>query len=283
VLNGSLFSQNLSDADFSSIRKEVYRYCGIKISPRKKQMVEGRLRSRIRSLGLESFTRYCQLVFAENAGKEEFLHLVDAITTNKTEFFREPAHFTYLSTTLLPSLLQAKNRSSSRPLQVWSSACSTGQEPYTLAIELAEFRRLNPSFSFQIMGTDICTQVLEVARRAVYSDEVATAIPPDLRKRYLLRSKKRNGQIRIAPEIRQLVRFRRLNLNEREYGIKGKIDIIFCRNVIIYFDAQTQEAILQRLIRCLRTGGFLFMGHSETIHGMALPLRPLAPTIYQKI
>lgn len=280
---GSLFTQTLAPADFDRICSEVYEYCGINIAPTKQQMVEGRLRKRIRALGLSSFSEYCTSVFRKGEIQDEFIHLVDAITTNKTEFFREPAHFSFLKRQLLPALIQG-SQPMIRPLRIWSSACSTGQEPYSLAMELAEFNRLQERFEFQVFATDICTQVLEIATRAVYSSEVAADIPPDLQNRYLLKSKKSgSGLVRIAPEIRKLVRFRRLNLKEHDYSIKGKMDIIFCRNVIIYFDNQTQETILRRLALCLRKGGYLFLGHSEAIHGMNLPVRQVAPTIYERI
>ncbi len=279
----SLFNQQLSNADFELICSQVYDYCGINISPAKRQMVEGRLRSRVRALGLRSFSEYCQSVFSNSGFQGEFIHLVDAITTNKTEFFREPAHFSYLKNELLPALHLGKFPLR-RPLRVWSSACSTGQEPYSLAMELAEFKRTYNDFDFRVQATDISTQVLGVAVRAIYNDDLASDIPVSYQKRYLLKSKDAaNKLLRIGPEIRKCVQFARLNLNDADYGQKGKMDIIFCRNVIIYFDAKTQEAILRKLALCLRMGGYLFLGHSETIHGMDLPVRAIAPTIYERI
>jgi len=279
----SLFTQQLSSADFGLICSQVYDYCGINISAAKKQMVEGRLRKRVRALGVGSFSEYCNHVFSGDAFQDEFIHLVDAITTNKTEFFREPAHFSYLTNELLPTIHLGK-QPLRRPLRVWSSACSTGQEPYSLAMELSEFKRLHDDFDFQVQATDISTQVLRIAIRAIYNDDLASDIPETYQKRYLLKSKDANRSLlRIGPKIRRLVRFGRLNLNDVKYGMKAKMDIIFCRNVIIYFDAKTQEAILRKLALCLRLGGYLFLGHSETIHGMDLPVRAIAPTIYERI
>ncbi len=279
----SLFTQQLSNADFELICNRVYDYCGINISSTKKQMVEGRLRKRVRALGLPSFAKYCTSVFNNSSFQGEFIHLVDAITTNKTEFFREPAHFAYLTNELLPALHLGKSPLQ-RPLRIWSSACSTGQEPYSLAMELAEFKRSYADFDFRVQATDICTQVLNIASKAIYSDELAGDIPVNYQKQYLLKSRDASSRLmRISPEIRRCVKFCRLNLNDNDYGIKGKMDIIFCRNVIIYFDARTQEAILKRLALCLRIGGYLFLGHSETIHGMTLPVRAIAPTIYERI
>lgn len=279
----SLFTQQLGNADFELICSQVYDYCGINISAAKRQMVEGRLRKRVRALGMNSFAEYCDSVFSNDSFQGEFIHLVDAITTNKTEFFREPAHFSYLTNELLPVLHLGKFPLR-RPLRIWSSACSTGQEPYSLAMELAEFKRAHNDFDFRVQGTDICTQVLNIATRAIYSDDLATDIPADYQSRYLLRSKDASSKLmRIGPKIRRCVQFGRLNLNNSDYGLKAKMDIIFCRNVIIYFDARTQETILKRLALCLRKGGHLFLGHSETIHGMELPVRPIAPTIYERI
>ncbi len=284
VLNGTLFNQRLTPADFDLICSEVYEYCGINITPSKKQMVEGRLRSRIRILGLSTFTDYCDFVFRNGGLQDEFIHLIDSVTTNKTDFFREPAHFSYLNSQFLPAMMREGKTSMHSPLYIWSSACSTGQEPYSLAMELAEFKRQYDDFDFRILATDISTQVLGICKRAVYSVDASADIPAELKRRYLLKSKdSRSKLVRIVPEIRRLVKFRRLNLKERDYGINRKMDVIFCRNVIIYFDGKTQEAILRRLSLCLRKGGLLFLGHSEAIHGMDLPVRPLAPTIYERI
>ncbi len=150
-------------------------------------MVEGRLRSRIPSLGLDSFSEYCDFVFPSGGTQDEFIHLVAAITTNKTEFFREPAHFYYLKNHLLPSMLTSRDISPERPLRVWSAACSTGQEPYSLAMELAVDNRLQEQLYFQIFATDISTQVLETCKKAIYNVDVAAGIPRDFQKRYLLK------------------------------------------------------------------------------------------------
>ena len=279
----SLFNQQLSNAEFKLICGQVYDYCGINISPAKRQMVEGRLRSRVRALGLPSFAEYCHSVFSNGSFQGEFIHLVDAITTNKTEFFRESAHFSYLSNQLLPALHEGKFPLR-RPLRVWSSACSTGQEPYSLAMEFAEYKRLHNDFEFQVQATDISTKVLQIAVRAVYGYDLAADIPVEYQKRYLLKSKDSTSNLfRVGPEIRRRVQFGRLNLNDTDYCMKCQLDIVFCRNVIIYFDAKTQEAILRRLALCLRMGGHLFLGHSETIHGMDLPVRAVAPTIYERV
>jgi chemotaxis protein methyltransferase CheR len=282
----TLFNQKLKPVDFNLIRKEVYDYCGIKITPVKKQMVEGRLRRRLKALGMHSYDDYCDFVFRkrDQHDDDEFIHLVDAITTNKTEFFREPVHFSYLSSQVVPKFLKRASGGNTPVFRIWSAACSTGQEPYSMAMELAEYARLQQTFLFQVYGTDICTKVLETAKKAVYNFDDAVSIPSGLKQRYLLKSKKSSSNlVRVVPELRKKVSLRRLNLKDRDFGVKGKMDVIFCRNVIIYFDTKTQEDILRRLALCLRKGGYLFLGHSESIHGMELPIKPVAPTIYERI
>ena len=179
----SLFNQTLSNADFELICSKVYDYCGISISAAKRQMVEGRLRKRVRALELPSFSDYCSAVFRNGAFQDEFIHLVDAITTNKTEFFREPAHFSYLTKQLLPAVHQG-HIPLRRPFRIWSSACSTGQEPYSLAMELTEYQRAHSDFDFQVLATDICTQVLQIATRAVYAIDIAADIPAEYQKSF---------------------------------------------------------------------------------------------------
>ena len=166
---------------------------------------------------------------------------------------------------------------------VWSAGCSTGQEPYTLAMVLSEFAASQPDFDFQILATDISTRVLEKAKDAIYAEELLSPVPQLMKKKYLLRSKDRtSGLVRIAPELREKVRFRRLNFLEGDFGVREPLDIIFCRNVIIYFDRKTQERLLQRFHSHMRPGAHIFMGHSETLSGLDVPLVSVFPTVYRK-
>jgi chemotaxis protein methyltransferase CheR len=167
---------------------------------------------------------------------------------------------------------------------IWSAGCSTGQEPYTLAMVLSEFAVSRPGFDFHILATDISTRVLEKAKNAVYDEDVVAPVPQPLKKKYLLRSKDRSsGLVKIAPELRGKVSFRRLNFMEGDFGLREQLDIIFCRNVIIYFDRQTQERLLQRFYGHMRSGAHIFMGHSETLSGLDVPLVSVYPTVYQKM
>ena len=272
----------LSTRDFKQLSAFIEKEVGIQLPPTKQVMVESRLRKRLRALGLSDFPSYMARVFGPSRDEGEIIHLIDAVTTNKTDFFREPHHFTYLAREALPELLAEGDGRSTHPLTVWSAASSTGEEPYTLAMvlsELAESQALN----WQILATDISTAVLERARRAIYTDACAAAIPGVLKHKYLLRSRDRaQGLVRIHPRLRQRVTFQRLNLLSRHYNLPRPIDVIFCRNVFIYFNRATQAQILMRFVEALRPGGFVFLGHSETTNGLSVPLVQIAPTIYQK-
>lgn len=276
-------SAKLSDKQFTRLQYFIEGELGIRMPPVKKVMLESRLQKRLRLLQLSDFESYLDLAFSDKERAGELIHLIDVVTTNKTDFFREADHFTILKDRLLPHMYLNEGIGRSRPLQVWSAASSTGEEPYTLAIVLAEFGRENSGFGFHILGTDISTRVLEAGRKAIYPEERVAPISEELRKRYLLRSRDSEKRlVRIRPELRKHVSFQRQNLMEDQYEIRGSFDVVFCRNVIIYFERPNQERILTRLVRYLRPGGYLFLGHSETLAGMNLNLTTVAPTVYQK-
>jgi chemotaxis protein methyltransferase CheR len=269
---------SLSGKQFVRLKDFIYSHCGIKITEAKRTMVEARLRKRLKSLGIESFSLYCDYLFSAKGMEEELTHMIDQVTTNKTDFFRESAHFDYLARKALPELTAIK-----KTITVWSAGCSTGEEPYTLAMVLSEFAGGRPGVRFMILATDISTRVLEKAKVAVYDGETVEPIPPALKHKYLLRSKDRTRDLyRMKPELRECVKFRQLNLMDGDFGFREQMDIIFCRNVIIYFDKPTQEQLLKRFCGLLSPYGYLFMGHSETLFGMDLPLVQAAPTVYRK-
>jgi chemotaxis protein methyltransferase CheR len=270
----------LKEKDFSRLSGFIESTTGIRIPESKKTMLEARLQRRLRSLRLYSFDEYCAYLFSKKGMREESIHMIDAVATNKTDFFREPEHFDYLTDRVLPELLQLYGLGIRKTLKVWSAGCSTGEEAYTLAMVLSEFAGACPGFSFSVLATDISTKALEIARTGVYEEQSAEPIPLEVRRRYLLRSKERS-LVKIAPEIRRLVDFRRVNLMDEEYGMH-EVHVIFCRNVIIYFNRHTQILLLRRLCRRLARGGYILMGHSETLHGMPLPLIPVAAAIYRK-
>jgi chemotaxis protein methyltransferase CheR len=279
---GSWTDAKLSPREFARLADFIEHHCGIRMPPAKKVMVESRLRKRLRELGLAGFSEYCDRVLGAKEGDGELVHMIDAVTTNKTDFFREPQHFEYLVKAALPTLMREQGSGIRRPLMVWSAGCSSGEEPYTLAMVLAEVAERLPGFRYLLLATDICTKVLGKAKAAVYEEDRVEPVPPELRRKYLLRSKDREKRVvRIAPELRSLVRFRRLNFLDDDFGLREPIDVVFCRNVFIYFDRPTQEAVLHRFCRHLVPGGYVFLGHSETINGLRVPLVPVAPTVYR--
>ena len=283
-VNRARFDAHLNHRDFERFSKLVYEQCGIRLPQHKRSMLESRLRKRLREHNLLSFEDYAAMIFDGEIPVGEIVKLIDVVTTNKTDFFREPAHFDFLTKQALP-LLTAEGRGTSRnPLRLWSAGCSTGKEPYTLAMILQEFQGHHPDFTYHILGTDISTDVLEKARVGIYHQDKAIPIPAPLRKKYLLKSKNTADKlVRIIPELRSKVHFARLNFMQEHFDFDEPFDVIFCRNVMIYFDRSTQEKLLAKLAGCLAPGRFLFLGHSETVLGLNLPLVQLAPSIYRKI
>ncbi len=273
--------EGISDADFARLRSLIYAQSGINLSADKKTMLELRIKRRLRSLELSSFAQYCEYLFGHHGQRDEIVHLIDVVTTNKTDFFREPAHFDYLVRKAIPDLMTRNE--SGRELLIWSAGCSTGEEPYTLAIFLSEYATTHAGFRFRLLATDISHTVLAKARLGVFSAEAVLPVPAEIRRKYFLRSRDAaSHRARVVPELRKLVDFRRLNFKDADFGLTEKADVIFCRNVIIYFDRATQEHILQKLARHLVPQGYFFVGHAEALHDMDLPLEPVAPAAYRK-
>jgi chemotaxis protein methyltransferase CheR len=275
----SVESIQLSLKEFNILSRLIYDACGIHLSPKKRVLLESRLRKRLAELKLDSYAHYCDYVTGVTGKREELVPLIDAVATNKTDFFREPMHFQFMREELLPCYAAAN---ASPTFKIWSAACSSGEEPYTLAMVMEEFCLQQP-MDYRITATDISTKALDKARIAVYSERTITPIPLNTRKRYLLRSKDaRNRTVRIAPRLRSKVHFKRLNLMDEALDVDYDFDLILCRNVLIYFDRTTQEKVVKKMVSHLRTGGYLFIGHSESIYHMQLPLQQVRPTIFQK-
>lgn len=274
------FKAELSEEDFNVFSRFIYSEFGIKMPPIKRVMLQGRLLKRIRELGFNSYTDYKEFLFSKEGLDKELLHFLSVVTTNKTDFFREPGHFIFLNDEVLSEFVPS---SAQPPLKVWSAGCSSGEEPYTISIVLNEFERLNPFFKFEILGTDISSNVLEKAARGVYPFERISTIPLELKKRYFLRSKdSQNPTVRVSPLLQQKMRLAYLNLMDPVYDIKETFDVIFCRNVLIYFDRATQEKVINKLCNHLKPGGYFFIGHSESLSGMTVPLEHIKPTIFRK-
>jgi chemotaxis protein methyltransferase CheR len=267
----------LSDEEFRRISGFIQGEFGIKLPEKKKSMVEARLRKRLRQMGLDTFEEYCEHVFDKDGDGNELQNMIDVITTNKTDFFREPKHFEYLSNNLLPELAEDKDIDS---LRIWSAGCSTGEEPYTLSMVMDNYSE----FDYHITATDISAEVLYKAADAIYSEERIEDIEDDIRNKYFLRSKDRSSKlVRVVSEIRERVKFMQLNLMDEEYPFEEPFDMIFFRNVMIYFERSTQERLINRFSNYLKKGGHLFIGHSETMLGIKAPFKQVTSTVYKHI
>jgi len=263
--------------DFDYLRKLSNERTGIVVSDDKYDMFYSRLSRRVRKLGLRNFSEYCDLIRNEERD-EEVLELVNAITTNLTAFFRENHHFDYLASSVLPDLML--RNASSRKIRIWSAGCSTGEEPYSLAIMLRE--TLPAGWDARILATDIDSNVLQQAASAVYPEERIKGLPKQRLKRWFLRGKgKHAGRVRLKPEVRQLIDFDQLNLMQR-WALDEPMDVIFCRNVIIYFDKPTKRRLVERYADAMKSDGHLFIGHSESLFKLTDRFELIGNTIYRR-
>ncbi|SCB59429.1 chemotaxis protein methyltransferase CheR [Rhizobium aethiopicum] len=270
----------ISKRNFDKLARFIYDYSGIKMPPTKLTMLEGRLRRRLRATDHSTFDDYCDFLFNHDGLAQEAVYLIDVVTTNKTDFFREAKHFDYLQSVALPAIVN----SGVRTIRAWSSACSTGAEPYTMAMVLAEFTEGRNDVSYSVLATDLSTDVLQTARRGIYPEDLIAPVPRDLQRKYVLTAKQPDRrEVRITPKLRSKIGFARMNLMDEKYPIGDPMNLIFCRNVLIYFDKQTQAGVLSRLCSCLAKGGYMFIGHSESITGFDLPLQQVSNTVYQRI
>jgi chemotaxis protein methyltransferase CheR len=273
----------LSDREFQRFSSFIFDHTGIKMPPAKKTMLEARLQKRLKANSIHSFEEYGNFVFSQEGRTDELIHFIDVVTTNKTDFFREPAHFEYMVKTAIPNIIKSREDLRREPLRIWSAGCSTGEEPYTLAMVLSEYAVSNPGFMAAITASDICTQVLKTAHTGIYPEERTDTIPLNLKKKYLTRSReKTRSLVRICHQLRSMVSFRRINFMDDDLGISEKMDIIFCRNVVIYFDKQTQQTLMKKFHKQLRPGGYLFIGHSETLNNLDVDFKAVASTVYRK-
>jgi chemotaxis protein methyltransferase CheR len=275
---------HLDMRDFQRIATLIGKEVGIKLPPAKRLMVEGRLRRRLRHLDLDSFADYGDYLFRQDGLERELPFLINAVTTNKTDFFREPEHFECMQATLVPTLLKSRNERMPL-LKVWSAASSTGAEAFTIAMVLADLASARNDFRFAVLGTDISTDVLAAGRRAVYPADQIAPVPPGMQSRYVMHARRPGSrpEIRIVPELRKQVRFDRLNLMDDTYPYDRDVDIIFLRNVLIYFEKSDQAAVIKRLVGHLRPGGYLLLGHSESMIGTSITMRQIAPAVFQKV
>jgi chemotaxis protein methyltransferase CheR len=266
----------LNNDVFKRFRALVYRECGINLTDHKRAMFSSRLQKRLSQLGLTSFQDYYDLVVGGHSDAE-LTTMLDCISTNQTEFFREPHHFTFLRERVLPELAVDKT------VRIWSTACSSGEEPYSIAMTLSDTIDSPSTWNCRILASDISTRMLAKAATGQYSHEKINSLSSDLvRRHFLLGKGSRRELVKIKPHIANMAVFRRINLMDDRYPIKSLLDVIFCRNVMIYFDRETQAKVLARLSRYLKPGGYLFLGHSETMQGISDAFHYVAPTIYRK-
>jgi len=275
----------LTEKDRSKLSDFIERTYGIQMPSSKKIMLQSRLQKRALQLGHTSIHQYVDFLFSPEGLTKELDQFATIVSTHKTDFFREADHFTALRNTLLPVLTENNTLGKNDTFVAWSSASSTGEEVYTIAMTIYDFFKKLGNFYplFKVIGTDISENIIEYARKGIYSDNSLSTIPVEYRG-YLMRSRdpKRHA-IRVVPELRQHTDFRLQNLMDSQYKVKKGMHIIFCRNVLIYFDRPTQEQILTKLVGLLAPGGFLFIGHSESLSGMNLPVSQVQSTIYRKI
>jgi len=258
----------------------VSQHTGISLSDAKRDMVYSRLARRLRHLGLDNFNAYCQLLTSDTA-ENELGHFTNSITTNLTSFFREPHHFDYLANQLLPECMSLNKLN--RRLRIWSAGCSTGEEPYSIAMTVMEHLPKNHGWDVKILATDLDTNVLETAKRAVYPEERLTGINEKRCQRWFKKGRGENaGLLQAKSALRDLVTFKQLNLM-KDWPMQGTFDIIFCRNVLIYFDKPTQGVLMERFASLIAGHGRLFIGHSETLYRVTEKFKLQGQTVYRKV
>jgi chemotaxis protein methyltransferase CheR len=279
--NVPVFQTELAEPEFNRLSKFIMSEYGIKMPPEKRVMLQSRLQRRLKALNIGNFREYVDFVFSPKGQVEEVIHMMDVVSTNKTDFFRESNHFDFLLCDALPDLFLNQKM---KNISAWSAGCSSGEEPYTIAITLSEFRERHPGFEFSITASDISTKMLEKAAAAIYPEEKIQDVPHSIKTKYFLRSKDREvKKIRVIPELRSKISFYRQNLLYLLQENNPQHSIVFCRNVLIYFDRNNQQTILSRLCDHLKPGGYLFLGHSESITGFELPVQQIKPTVFKHL
>jgi chemotaxis protein methyltransferase CheR len=271
------------DSEFTLFATLIEREAGIHLSPAKKALLTSRLLARLRLLGMKSFGAYYRHVVHDD--REELVQLLDAICTNETHFFREPHHFDFLTRQAVPRWqMEAREGRREKRIRVWSAGCSSGEEPYSLAMTLGGLLPAGEGWTVDILATDLSTRILAKARAGIYPEARLTDVPLAVRRRCFLRgTNTQEGKVKIAPEVANLVRFERLNLTDDAYSVPSGLDLVLCRNVLIYFQPELRRRVMERLCGHLAVGGYFLLGHAESLAPSALPVRTCLPTVYQKV
>jgi chemotaxis protein methyltransferase CheR len=271
----------LKPADFQRFSEMVRRHSGIHLGAVKSELLRARLAKRMRALSLTSFREYYQAVLADETG-EELARMLDVVTTNKTEFFREDKHFVLLAQSFLPELLKAAAQRADKTLRIWSAACSSGEEAYTLAM-CAKEASVGMDVKVKVLGTDLSSRMIHRATEGAYEMEKMRGVPPSLLQKYF--DPEGKGAVRtyrVGEDLREMVQFHRFNLNDGSFPFRNQFDVIFCRNVMIYFDQPVQEDLVRRMAGVLRKGGYFFTGLAESLLAIKHPLKPVAASVYVK-
>jgi chemotaxis protein methyltransferase CheR len=273
---------SITDDEFQAFQHLIYTETGITLNESKRCLVCSRLSKRLRSLRIGSYLDYYDYLLRHDSNGQELQQMVNCITTNKTDFFREQHHFHFLTSKLFPQLVAAAKAGAPRKLRIWCAASSRGHEPYSIAMTMREFAPFDSTWDTRLLASDIDTDVLDAAEQGVFSTEDLEPVAESLKQRYFQRGFGQfAGQARAKPTLRQLITFRQLNLIAEHWPIQAKFDVIFCRNVMIYFDVETQQRVIEHLTRYLKPSGYLLLGHSENIQWASHYLRPLGNTIFQ--
>lgn len=276
----NIYKAVLSDADFTTLARIITRETGIKMPVAKKVMLQARLKKRLTALNIDSFNEYTKHVLSKEGFATELIHMIDAVSTNKTDFFREPVHFEVLRDLVLPQFIAGN---STQPFRAWSAGCSSGEEPYNIAMVIDDFLKGRSQKDYYIRASDISTDILRTAINGVYAEQRVAPVPKYMLHKYFMRSKNQTKKLfKVVPEIRSKIQFSRINFMDDTFKVPERFDVIFCRNVLIYFDRDIQEAVIRKLLNHLKPGGYLFIGHSESLIDMHLPLTSVRPTVFRK-
>ncbi|MHC4182030.1 MAG: CheR family methyltransferase [Planctomycetota bacterium] len=273
----------LSNKEFELFRKLIYKSCGIHLTSSKKELVKARLSKRLTKTGINSFEQYYKFVTRHDKSGNELVHLLDSISTNKTDFFREKRHFDFLNAKLLPELIKKKEKARNKILRIWCAASSSGEEPYTLAITILNHINPNDGWNIKILATDISTKILQKAIKGIYGRDSLKGISPAIVSAHFKRVViDKSNCFQVKDHLKKLITFRRFNLMSPKFPFRNPFDFIFCRNVMIYFDTETQHGLISKFYDCLPKDGHLFIGHSETLSKKTHGFKYIEPAVYQK-
>lgn len=273
---------HITDKEFQAFRHLIFQEAGISLSEAKRALVASRLARRLRHFGFTSYGQYYTYLMEHDPDGHERVEMVNCLTTNKTDFFRESHHFTFLREHVLPSLQEQARQGSPARMRFWSAGCSTGEEPYSLAMTIRESLPSLAHWDIRILASDIDTNVLQAAERGIYASDRLDGVSEERQRRHFLRGRGEwTGTYQVKPELQHVIAFRRINLNEEQWPIRTRFHAIFCRNVVIYFNRETQRRLFERFADALEPNGYLIVGHSEALVGLSERFLSLRGSVYR--